>query len=222
MTPPTQLSARVAALLEKTRRSRRGRLIFALDATASREAMWDVAARLQASMFQEAAAVGGLDVQLVYYRGTDECRFSRWAGDANELAGTMTKVFCRAGTTQIEKILKHTRSENEREKVNAVVFVGDAVEESPRALYAVAANLGVPLFMFQEGDDLALHIDQRGEIVVTDSPQTVEQVFRELARLTNGAYGKFNRRRQAARRVAARGRRVRGRRPYRARQSAHR
>ena len=81
MTPLTQLSARVAALLEKTRRSR-GRLIFALDATASREAMWDMAARLQASMFQEAAAVGGLDVQLVYYRGTDECRFSRWTGDA--------------------------------------------------------------------------------------------------------------------------------------------
>ena len=81
MTLPAQFFPRVAALLEKTRRSR-GRLIFALDATASREAMWDVAAQLQASMFEEAAKIGGLDVQLLYYRGTDEVRCSSWFSDA--------------------------------------------------------------------------------------------------------------------------------------------
>ena len=59
------------------------------------------------------------------------------------------------------------RAEHEREKVNAVVFVGDAVEEPPDELYAAAADLGVPLFMFQEGDGLALYVDQRGEFVVT-------------------------------------------------------
>jgi hypothetical protein len=64
MTVPT-LSPRVAALMDKMRRSR-GRLIFTLDATASRESTWDMAAQLQASMFEEAAKAGGLDVQLVY------------------------------------------------------------------------------------------------------------------------------------------------------------
>src|SRR5262247_1762928 len=54
----------------------RGRLIFALDATMSRQPTWDTACRLQADMFREAAAIGGLDVQLVYYRGLAECRAS--------------------------------------------------------------------------------------------------------------------------------------------------
>ena len=47
----------------------RGRLIFALDATMSRQPTWDTACRLQADMFREAAAIGGLDVQLLYFRG---------------------------------------------------------------------------------------------------------------------------------------------------------
>jgi hypothetical protein len=64
MTFPAQASPRVAALLEKMRRNR-GRLIFALDATASREPTWDMAAQLQASMFEQAAMIGGLDVQLL-------------------------------------------------------------------------------------------------------------------------------------------------------------
>ena len=59
-------------------------------------------------------------------------------------------------------------------------------------LYAAAAGLGVPVFCFQEGDGLALYVDQRGEFVHEHPPQRVEQVFRELARLTNGAYGKFD------------------------------
>ena len=55
----------------------RGRLIFALDATMSRQPLWDTACKLQADMFREAAAIGGLDVQLVYYRSLAECRASR-------------------------------------------------------------------------------------------------------------------------------------------------
>ena len=61
--------AQVKALAPTTAAGQRGRLIFALDATMSRQPMWDTACRLQADMFREAAAIGGLDVQLVYYRG---------------------------------------------------------------------------------------------------------------------------------------------------------
>ena len=70
-------------------RNARGRLIFALDATASRQKTWDVACELQADMFREVAAVGGLDVQLVFYRGLGECRATRWISHPEQLAKTM-------------------------------------------------------------------------------------------------------------------------------------
>jgi hypothetical protein len=191
MTLPAQASPRVAALLDKMRRNR-GRLIFAIDATGSREATWDMASQLQARMFEEAAKTGGLDVQLLYYRGSDEVRHSSWFSDAHELVIRMSAIKCMAGATKIARVLKHIRTEHQREKVNAAVFVGDAVEEPPGELYDAAAGLGVPCFLFQEGDGLAVYVDQRGEFVVSHPPQKVEQVFRELARLTNGAYARFD------------------------------
>ena len=192
MTVPTQPSPRVAALLERTRRSR-GRLIFALDATASREPTWDMAAQLQASMFEEAAKIGGLEVQLLYYRGTDEVRCSSWFSDAHELVRRMSTIRCMAGSTKIARVLRHIRTENEREKVSAAIFVGDACEEPPDELYLAAAGLGVPVFWFQEGDGLViLPLNPRGGFTSEYSPQTVEHVFRELARLTGGAYARFD------------------------------
>jgi hypothetical protein len=194
MTLPTQLSPRVAALLAKTRRNR-GRLIFALDATASREPTWDMAAQLQAQMFEEAAKIGGLDAQLVYFRGVDEVRHTSWFSDAHELVGRMSAIRCMAGTTKIARVLRHIRAENEREKINAAIFVGDAVEEPPHELYAAAAGLGVPMFCFQEGqgEDLSAYFTPRTAYAFpTVQMQSVEQVFRELARLTNGAYARFD------------------------------
>ena len=149
-----------------------GRLIFALDATASRQPTWDTACQLQADMFREVATIGGLSVQLVYYRGLSECRSSRWVTQPGHLAGLMERIMCRSGETQIGKVLAHARRETELLKVQALVFVGDAMEENPDALVHDAAALGragVPAFMFQEGYDRA-----------------VEQVFRDIARLTRG------------------------------------
>jgi hypothetical protein len=191
MTLPTQISPRVAALLEKVRAAR-GRLIFAIDATASREPTWDMAAQLQSTMFKEAAKVGSLDVQLVYYRGDDECRASAWFSDAHELVKRMGTIRCMAGQTQIARVLQHIRTESARENVAAAVFIGDAMEENPRELYDAAAGLGVPVFWFQEGDGLALYIDEHNGYVADHPPQKVETIFRELARLTNGAYARFD------------------------------
>jgi hypothetical protein len=190
MTSTTALSPRVAALLEKTRRNR-GRLIFALDATASREPTWDLAAQLQAQMFERAAMIGGLDVQLVYYRGTDEVRCSSWFSNAGELVSRMNMIRCAAGTTKIARVLQHVRTENAREKISAVIFVGDAMEERPQELYDAAVGLP-PIFMFQEGDGLALYVDMRGEFIVDHPPLKVETVFREIAKLTNGAWAQFD------------------------------
>jgi hypothetical protein len=188
---PTQPSPRVAALLDKIQHSR-GRLIFAIDATASREATWDMAAQLQAAMFEEAARIGGLEVQLVWYRGPDECSHTAWTMDACELAAQMNRIRCAAGATKITRVLEHIRAEHQRAKIAAAVFIGDACEELRGALYDAAAGLGVPMFCFQEGDGLAAYVDHRGLPRLDDPPQTVEHVFRELARITGGAYARFD------------------------------
>jgi hypothetical protein len=155
----------------------RGRLVFALDATMSRQPTWDQACRLQADMFGEAAAAGGLNIQLVYYRGLMECRASPWVAEPQRLGDLMSRIDCRGGQTQIGKILAHARTENDKKKVAVLVFVGDAMEESLDDLCAVAGELGlrnVAAFMFQEGND-----------------PVCEQAFREIARLTHGAYCRF-------------------------------
>jgi hypothetical protein len=171
-------------LAEKAQETaRRGRLIFSLDATASRQETWDTACQLQAEMFRGTAGLGSLDVQLVYYRGPEghpegECRASRWYDSPVYLTKAMSSIVCRAGHTQIVRVLAHARHEAMRSKVNALVFVGDACEESRDALIQPAADLGrlgVPVFMFQEGHD-----------------RKAEQTFREIARLTNGAYCRFD------------------------------
>jgi hypothetical protein len=156
----------------------RGRLIFALDATMSRQPTWDTALRLQAEMFEEAGKVGGLDVQLVYFRGFNECRASRWVSDTRGLRDLMTGIECRGGHTQIGKVLAHARRETGRAKVGVLVFVGDALEEPIDDLAAKAGELGmlgVKVFIFQEGRDGA-----------------VERGFREIARLSGGAYARFD------------------------------
>jgi hypothetical protein len=155
----------------------RGRLVFALDATMSRQPTWDSACQLQADMFREAAGIGGLDVQLVYYRGLNECRASSWVSQPEKLASLMERIDCRGGHTQIRKVLQHAAGEGAG-KVQALVFVGDAMEEPIDDLCAAAGELGlrsVPAFMFQEGDDAI-----------------AERAFREIARLSRGAYCRFS------------------------------
>src|SRR3979411_1449845 len=106
----------------------RGRLVFALDATMSRQPTWDMACALQADMFREAAALGSLDIRLVYYRGLNECRATGWISDSAQLARLMARIDCRGGNTQIGKVLSEARREATASAVRAVVFVGDAME----------------------------------------------------------------------------------------------
>ena len=77
----------------------RGRLLFAMDATMSRQPTWDKALQIQSEMFHETARIGGLDVQLVYFRGFGECRASKWVGEPDSLARFMTSVDCRGSNT---------------------------------------------------------------------------------------------------------------------------
>src|SRR4029077_20662555 len=155
----------------------RGRLVFGIDATASRAATWAIARDLEAKMFREAAPIGHLDVQLVYYRG-DECRASKWVSSGEHLAQLMNRIGCQAGCTQIGRVLAHALREAEKVPVQALVFIGDAMEEEIKELAATAGKLGkagVPIFLFQEGRDSA-----------------VRNAFRLLALKSGGAYFEFN------------------------------
>jgi hypothetical protein len=156
----------------------RGRLMFSMDATMSRQPTWDMALALQADMFTAVKEVGGLDVQLVFFRGTNECRASRWVSDPTELARLMTTVTCRGGLTQLGRVLTHATEETGRRRVHALVYVGDAMEEAIDPLCAKAGALGllgVPVFLFQEGRD-----------------PNVTRAFQEIARLTRGATCRFD------------------------------
>ncbi len=175
----------MAAFLEKIARvpmvnssGGRGRLIFAMDATASREPTWDRACHIQAEMFKETDALGGLEVQLVFYRGFGECKSSPWVASPDELVRRMVAVRCLGGQTQIGRVLKHAIKETGKKRVHALVFVGDCIEEDVDKVCHHAGKLGllgVPTFMFQEGLE-----------------PSATRAFKQIAKLTNGAYCSFN------------------------------
>lgn len=182
--PTKPASAAVAAFLDKVRSTpvvrgpSAGRLIFAMDATASREPTWDRACKIQGEMFSATSAIGALEIQLVWFRGLGELEASGWMDNSAALIQRMTEVTCRAGETQIVRVLEHAITETKRRKVNAVVFVGDSVEESVDHLAKLAGDLGllgVPVFVFHEG----------GEAVA-------RRCFEEIARLSGGAYCPFD------------------------------
>ena len=90
----------------------------------------------------------------------------------------MRGVRCVAGKTQIARVLRHAASEARREPVQALVFVGDCMEENVDELGQLAGELGLlgtRAFMFHEGRDPA-----------------AEQAFRHIAELTRGAYLPFS------------------------------
>jgi hypothetical protein len=149
-----------------------------MDATASREAAWDQAATLQHQMFEATRPIGKLHIQLAFFRGFGEFKVTKWLTDADEIHRLMSAVFCMAGETQIEKVLKHARNEAGRHGVRALVYVGDCCEEDIDRLGSVAGELGllgVPAFMFHEGRDA-----------------TAERAFRHIAKLSGGAYARFD------------------------------
>jgi hypothetical protein len=156
----------------------RPRLVFALDATMSRQPTWDLACRVQSEMFEATSKIGGLSVQLVYFRGFDECRASRFVVEPRALTDLMAKIDCRGGQTQIGRVLRHVRDEAGRAPVKALVYVGDAMEEPIDDVCGAAGELGlvgVKAFMFHEGHD-----------------PVAGGAFQEVARLTGGAYARFD------------------------------
>ena len=154
------------------------RLIFAIDATASRQPTWDSAIHLQREMFLSTRDIAALSIQRCYYRGLAEFRASSWMGDPERLASEMARVYCEGGHTQIARTLKHGINEHRSKPVRALVFIGDAMEESAGALIDLAAQCGLlklPLFLFQEGHEPA-----------------VASTFKRMAKVSGGAWARFD------------------------------
>jgi hypothetical protein len=183
--PPAERSSpkEIAQFLQKSRAisefvEKQPRLMFAVDATASRQPTWDHATHLQQEMFLASGKVASLAVQLCYFRGFGEFQASDWLTDSAALAGLMGRVRCEGGHTQITRLLKHAQSQHRKSAVRALVFIGDAVEENPDTLCDLAGQCGIlqlPLFLFQEGAD-----------------RSVEQTFRTMAKVSRGAYARFD------------------------------
>jgi hypothetical protein len=168
-----QQSKNIAAFVEK-----QPRLLFAVDATASRQPTWDSASQIQREMFLATHKSASLAIQLCYYRGFHEFFASPWITSSNELAAQMSGVQCEGGHTQIARLLRHALKENQQLPIRALVFIGDAIEESPDTLCELAGQCGLlklPLFMFQEGPDAA-----------------VRHTFQQMAKLSNGAFARFD------------------------------
>lgn len=156
-----------------------GRLIFALDATASREATWDQACHLQSELFLATRDLGGLAIQLCYYRGFGEFKATRFVTKTQQLLELMNGVSCRGGRTQIGRVLGHALKETRSQPVKAVVFIGDCCEEPVDELCHTAGELGMlktPVFMFHEGRE-----------------PHAKLVFQQISKLSGGAYAPFDR-----------------------------
>lgn len=154
------------------------RLMFCIDATASRQPSWDRACHIQQEMFLATDTIASLAVQLCYYRGLTGFFASDWLQDSAHLSRTMAGVQCEGGHTQIQRLLRHALAEHRKAPVRALVFIGDAMEENADTLCALAGQAGLlklPLFLFQEGDD-----------------PTASGCFGQMARLSGGAYARFD------------------------------
>lgn len=183
--PPSRraTSREIQQFLQKSRDithfvEKQPRLLFAIDATASRQPTWDTACHHQREMFLATRHIASLTVQLCYYRGFNEFYASPWLTDSDALAQRMNRVRCVGGHTQIGRLLGHALAEHARVKLRALVFIGDAMEENPDDLCDLAGRcglLGLPLFLFQEG-----HLRE------------VEQTFHTMARLSGGAWARFD------------------------------
>lgn len=176
-------STEVSRFLQQSRnitqvRSAQARLLFCLDATASRQPTWDRASRLQQEMFHAVQDEQRLAVQLCYYRGFGEFRATPWTSESRQVSAAMARVSCEGGHTQIGRLLRHALDEHGKTRIRAVVFIGDALEENPDSLCHLAGQCGLlklPLFIFQEGR----------------LPEA-ESCFRSMARLSGGAWASFD------------------------------
>jgi hypothetical protein len=167
---------------ELAAKSPTGHLIFGLDLTGSRQPNLAAARIATKAMFAALEGIGKIAVKLIYYRGTDECRASKWYQDPEILCRSMLGLSCEVGETQIARLLGAAL--HEEQELEAVVFIGDHCEDDADRLMQLAHKLGrksIPLFVFHEcADD-----DYRS--------LKAKPVFKRMAKASGGRYVEFRR-----------------------------
>jgi len=152
----------VATFISKARAIKRiadaqTRIIFSLDATASRAPTWQQAQSLHKALFEAASETSELSLQLCYFRGIATFHASPWLATASGLRGALSQIYCEGGITQIQRLLEHClHQHSDSTSIKAIIFVGDAVEEDAGLLNDLAVKCRLakrPLYIFQEGSD---------------------------------------------------------------------
>jgi hypothetical protein len=100
-------------------------LVFAVDATASREPAWAAARQVTDALVK--ALPGALDVALAVHGGSRVHTFTAFTSDANTLRDRAAGVACQAGVTRLLPILSASLKQP---GVRVVIYVGDVFEES--------------------------------------------------------------------------------------------
>jgi hypothetical protein len=114
----------------------RPRLVFAFDATASREQVWKYATKLTDRLLCKLP--GELDVALAVHGGGRVHTFTRFSSNARKLRDKAAGIRCEPGGTRLLDILARVV---EMDRVGVVVYIGDAFEESEKQARRVADAL---------------------------------------------------------------------------------
>jgi hypothetical protein len=148
--------------------ARRPRLVFAVDATASRQATWDSAKQITDRMFD--AIPGALDVALAVHGADQVHTWTEFGADVARFRAQAAAVRCESGHTRLCELMQRTLDAG---GVKVMSYIGDAFEESPDEAFALADRCKL------RGIKLVILADQ------ADAPTL--RVFRELADRTGGA-----------------------------------
>ncbi len=154
----------------------RPRLIFAVDATASREPAWTAARQVTDVLVK--ALPGALDVALAVHGGSRVHTFTAFTSDANTLRDRAAGVSCVAGTTRLLPILSASLK---HPSVRVVIYIGDVFEENLQRGRHIADAMGA-----QNTKLIVLH-DTADPAARRDA-----EVFWDLAKRTGGCVLPFD------------------------------
>ena len=154
-------------------------LLFAMDATASREPAWAAAQKITSKMFEQIPA--DLRVALAYHSGGELKEVTPYTDNAKQFADKVHQVRCQAGATALNAILSNAA---QTRGLKALVYIGDCFEEDEQTAYDIAKQLkmtGTKCFFF--------HDTSCGSGWSVDGAR---EVFDNIVTITGGAVMDFN------------------------------
>jgi hypothetical protein len=154
----------------------RPRLIFAVDATASREPAWAAARQVTDALVK--ALPGELDVALAVHGGSRVHTFTEFTSQPATLRDRAAGVACQAGVTRLLPILSVSL---QQKAVRVVIYIGDVFEENMARGRQLADAMG------HQGTRLIVLHDTADPTARRDA-----ELFWDLAKRTGGCVLPFD------------------------------